>query len=171
MQKLIKEVDRLEAIWRDTYTSNKVFEFLLRRIDMFNMRDSASSNGFLLYGDAGVGKTHLARKIAESASARFEEVDGAKLTSADEVRKVWGGQRGKGAVILVVENAETIFAKPGSENAGSGTREAALAWVAEWQKQPASQSGIWVIMTAESDQAIHPNVLREFGGAKIEVSP
>jgi ATP-dependent 26S proteasome regulatory subunit len=65
-------VDRLAALWRDTYTSDKVFEFLLRRIDLFNMRDSATPPGILLYGYAGNGKTHIARKIADSLSARFE---------------------------------------------------------------------------------------------------
>ena len=62
-------------VWRYTYVSDKVFEFLLRRIDLFNVADSATPSGILLYGYPGNGKAHLAKKIAESVSARFEQVN------------------------------------------------------------------------------------------------
>jgi ATPase family associated with various cellular activities (AAA) len=74
LEALVKDVDRLQKVWQDTYVSDQVFEFLFRRIDMFNMRDSATPAGILLYGHPGNGKAHLAKKIAESLSAKFQQI-------------------------------------------------------------------------------------------------
>jgi hypothetical protein len=38
LETLLKDVDRLETLWRDTYIANDVFDFLLRRIALFNVR-------------------------------------------------------------------------------------------------------------------------------------
>ena len=47
MEELLRNVKRLEEIWRDVYTADKVFEFLMRRIDLFNLRDKAAPAGLL----------------------------------------------------------------------------------------------------------------------------
>jgi SpoVK/Ycf46/Vps4 family AAA+-type ATPase len=169
LEKLVKDVERLETVWRDTCVSDKVFEFVLRRIDLFNMRDSATPAGLLLYGYQGNGKVHLARKIAESVSARLEQVTPAMLGSANDVKALWEKNRGKEPVVLLVADAERVFPRPRSENEGAGTREATLAWLTEWAKHEPRQSLTWVVMTAESEQELHPATLAQFGGSKIEV--
>jgi SpoVK/Ycf46/Vps4 family AAA+-type ATPase len=170
LQKLVQHVDRLEVLWRDTYVSDKVFEFLLRRIDLFNVHDAAAPLGILLYGYAGNGKGHLAKKIAESVSARFEPVNAVVLSSPDAIKGLWDRYRGKENVVFFIENAQNVFPRPGSENQGSGTREGTLAWVNEWSKAEPRQSHVWVVITASSDQELHPAILSQVGGSKIEVT-
>jgi hypothetical protein len=151
LENLVQSVDRMELLWRDTNVTDKVFDFVLRRIDLFNVRDSATPPaGLLLYGYSGNGKAHVARKIAESISARLEEVHAATVNSAQDVKALWERSRGK-SVALLVENAERVFPRPGSENEGAGTREATLAWVTEWGKLPAAQSMVWVLMTVQNE--------------------
>lgn len=167
--KLLRDVEGLETLWRDTYVANDVFGFLLRRIDLFNIRDSASPPGILLYGYPGNGKTHIARKIAESVSARFEQVNPATLSSPDEVKAFWEKSLGNDPVVLFVEYGERVFPRPRSENEGAGTREATLAWLTEWGKHEPRQSRTWVIVTAQSEQDLHPDMLMQFGGSKVEI--
>jgi SpoVK/Ycf46/Vps4 family AAA+-type ATPase len=169
LEKLVQSVDRMELLWRDTIVADKVFDFVLRRIDLFNVRDSATPAGLLLCGYSGNGKAHVARKIAESVSARFEEVNAAMLNSAEKVEALWNKSRGK-PVVLFVENAERVFPRPGSENEGAGTREATLAWVTEWGKLPPAQSTVWVVMTVQNEKELHPAVLNQFGSSRIEVT-
>ena len=170
LEKLVKEVDRLESVWRDVYVSDKVLDLLLHRIDMFNMGKKATAPGILLYGYAGNGKAYLAKKIAESISARMEVIDRATLNSAKEVRDLWDRCRGKGPVVLFVDYAERVFPKFDSKNAGGGTREATLAWMGEWAKLEPQQSRIWVVMSAQSEQDLYEEVLAKFGSSKIEIT-
>jgi SpoVK/Ycf46/Vps4 family AAA+-type ATPase len=169
LEKLVKDVERQEEIWRNTYVNDKVFEFLLRRIDLFNVRDSATPAGILLYGYPGNGKAHLAKKIAESISARFEQVDPATMNSASAVKALWERNRGKGSVVLFLDYAERVFPRSDAGNQGGGTREATMAWLTEWAKAEPRLSRVWVVMTAESDHELHPDILARFGGSKIEV--
>jgi SpoVK/Ycf46/Vps4 family AAA+-type ATPase len=169
LEKLVQNIERLESVWHQTYVSDKVFEFLLRRIDLFNVADPATPSGIFLYGYPGNGKAHLARKIAESVSARFEQINPATLNSADVVKTLWEKSRGKDPVVLFVDYAEHVFPRMGSENQGSGTREATLAWITEWARMEPRQSRVWVIMTAQNDSELHPGILSQFGGSKIEV--
>ena len=97
-------------------------------------------------------------------------MNGARLTSAEEVKTLWEKSRGKNAVVLFVQNAERIFPKPGSENVGGGTREATLAWLTEWEKQEASQSRVWVVMSAESHEELHSGIVSQFSDSKIEIA-
>lgn len=169
LEQLVQSVDRMDLIWRDTAVGDAVADFVLRRIDLFNVRDSATPAGLLLYGYAGNGKTHLARKLAESVSARLEEVDAATFNSAQAVKTLWEKSRGK-PVVLLVESAERVFPRPGSENEGAGTREATLAWVTEWGKLAPAQSMVWVVMTVQNEKDLHPAVLSQFGSSRIEVT-
>ncbi len=169
-EKLVKDVDRLDSVWRNIYTSDKVFNFLLPRIDLFNMMAPATPSGLLLYGYPGNGKGHLARKIADSVSGRFEEVTASKLATPDDVKKLWAASRGKQPVVLYVDYAERIFPKPGSENQGGSSREVTLEWISQWQQLEAYQSRTWVVLSAQNDQDLHPAILSQIGGSKIEVT-
>ncbi len=169
LEKLVRDVERIETLWRDTYVHDKVFDFLFRRIDLFNVRDSATPPGILLYGYPGNGKVHLAKKIAASISAHFDQADPAKLSSADDVQALWQNKRGRDPVVLFVEYAERVLPRPRSEHEGTGTREATLAWMTEWGKHEPRESRVWVILTAQTDQDLHPAVLTQLGGSKIEI--
>ena len=68
---------------------HKVFDFLLRRIDLFNLRDRAAPSGMLLFGYPGNGKEFLGQKIAESVFGEFVKVSSAELNSVDDVKAVW----------------------------------------------------------------------------------
>ncbi len=171
LEKLVQAVDRLESAWRDVAVSDKVMDFLLKRIDFFNMRDRATPAGILLYGGAGNGKAFLAKKIAESIEARFEQIDAATL-NPEQVRNIWQGGRGNEPRVLFVDSAERVFPAPGSQNQGGATREATLAWVAEWNKFDAFANRVWVIMSAatDSDKDIDKQILAKFAGSKIEIN-
>ena len=121
LEALVEDVDRLQKVWQDTYVSDQVFEFLFRRIDMFNMRDSATPAGILLYGHPGNGKAHLAKKIAESLSAKFQQINPSKLTSADADRQD-ARQRERRAV----PPEGTIGSQGGIHRAVGPAREAAV---------------------------------------------
>jgi SpoVK/Ycf46/Vps4 family AAA+-type ATPase len=170
LEAAMKDVDRLERAWRDPYVADKVFEFLLRRVDLFNVHDPATPAGILLHGYEGNGKAHLAHKVADSVGAKFEQVPAATLTSANEIKKLWDKARGsKGPVVLFVEAAERVFPKPGSEHAGGGTREGTLAWLGEWEKVEAHQSRVWVIATTQNEADLHPGFLSRFGSSKVKI--
>ena len=170
LEELLANVKRLEEIWRPAYTAEKVFEFLIRRIDLFNLRDKAVPCGLLLHGFPGNGKEFLARKVAQSVFAQFVKPNADQLASAKDVKELWAANLGKGPVVLFIEYADHHFTKPGSENAGSGSREATLAWLEEWARNEASQTGVWVVMTAQSEQNLHPRILSMLGSSKVEVT-
>jgi SpoVK/Ycf46/Vps4 family AAA+-type ATPase len=166
---LIQDVSRIENVWRDTYTSDAVFEFLERRIDLFNMRDPATPPGILLYGYEGNGKAYLAKKVADCASARLEQVNIAAINSEKEVRALWERSRGKNPVVLYLDYAERVFAPPGGEFQSAGSPQATVAWLSEWGKMEPRDSRVWVIMTAKTLKALHPSIVDQFGSSKIEI--
>ncbi|MEQ1574962.1 MAG: AAA family ATPase, partial [Vicinamibacterales bacterium] len=166
LEALVRDVDRIEKVWQDVYVSDEVFEFLFRSIDMFNMRDAATPPGLLLYGLPGNGKKYLARKIADTLSARFEQVTPSKIASADQIKDLWTASRGTDPVVLFVPNAETVFPKTQD---GTSARDT-LEWIAEWEKHEPRESRVWVVMTGRSDEAMDPAVLDHVGrDSKIEV--
>ena len=170
LDQLLSKVKRLEEIWRSVYVSEKVFEFLIRRIDLFNLRDKAAPAGLLLYGFPGNGKEYLARAVAQSAFAQFVKPTADQLAAAKEVKEFWASVLGKGPTVVFIDYAEHLFSKPGSENAGSGSREATLAWLEEWSRNEAWQSGVWVVLSAQSEQSLHPRLLSMLGSSKIEIT-
>ena len=159
LEALVRDVDRIEKLWADTYVNDEVFEFLFRSIDMFNMRDAATPPGLLLYGLPGNGKKHLARKIAETISARFEHVTPSKIASADHIEALWTASRGTDPVVLFVPNAETVFPKMQD---GTSARDT-LEWIAEWEKHEPRESRVWVVMTAQKDDAVDAAVVDHVG--------
>jgi SpoVK/Ycf46/Vps4 family AAA+-type ATPase len=165
---LLGNIKRLADIWASVYASDKVFGFLIRRIDLFNLRDRATPAGILLHGYPGNGKEFLAQTIARSAFAQFIKPTADQLTSAKDVKALWSAV--KSPAVLFVEYADQLFPKPGSEQDGPGAREATLAWIEEWTRREPWQSGVWVVMTAQQEKNLHPRVLAVLGGSKIEVT-
>jgi len=159
LEALVRDVDRIESLWRDTYVSDEVFQFLFRSIDMFNMRDAATPPGLLLCGMSGNGRKHLATKIAETISARFEQVTPSKIASADQIAALWEASRGSDPVVLFVPNAETVFPKIADGTSAANT----LEWIAEWEKHEPRESRVWVVMTAKSDDAVDPAIIDHVG--------
>lgn len=160
LEQLVRDVDRIEELWKDTYVSDQVFEALFRSIDMFNVRDSATPPGLLLYGPSGNGKKHLARKIADTLSARFEQVNPSKLGSADDIQALWKSNLGGDPVVLFVPNADTVFQRP---TGGAPSSKETLEWITEWEKHEPHQSRVWVVMTAQSDQGVDQAILDFLG--------
>ncbi len=170
LEGLLRNIQRLGQIWEPVCVADEVFTFLLRRIDLFNLRDSATPPGILLHGYPGNGKEYLARRIADSVFAEFVRVDADEVASAQAVKQLWTEHRGGGPVVLYLDYADQLFPKAGSENAGAGTREGTLAWLEEWSRHEAARSGIWVVMSAQSEQGLHPRLLAHFGSSRVEVA-
>jgi SpoVK/Ycf46/Vps4 family AAA+-type ATPase len=164
---LLGQMATLEKVWQPVSVTDSVFEFLMKRIDLFNMRDNATPRGLLLYGYPGNGKEFLARAIAASTFAKFVKPTADQLASAQGIRDFWAAQSGRGKIVLFVDYADKIFARAG-DNEGAG-REAILAWMEEWSRNEPGKTSVWVVMSAESDQNLHPRVLQELGGSKIEI--
>jgi SpoVK/Ycf46/Vps4 family AAA+-type ATPase len=171
LEALLSQVRRLEEIWQSVYVSDKVFEFLVRRIDLFNLRDRATPAGLLLYGYPGNGKEFLARTIAQSVFAQFVKPTVEQLASAKDVKEFWTEHADPGPVVIFVEFADQVFAKTGSEHDGAAAREVTLAWLEEWTKREAWQTGVWVVLAAQHELAVHPRILARLGSSKIEVTP
>jgi SpoVK/Ycf46/Vps4 family AAA+-type ATPase len=170
LEALLGHVKRLADIWASVYVSDKVFEFLIRRIDLFNLRDRATPAGLLLHGYPGNGKEFLAHTIANSTCAQIVKPAADQLSSAKEVKAFWANNTTKTPVVLFVEFADHLFPKPGSEQDSPGAREATLAWIEEWTRREPWQSGVWVVMTAQQEKNVHPRLLALLGSSKIEVS-
>ena len=170
LEALLGNVKRLADIWAPVYVSDKVFEFLIRRIDLFNLRDRATPAGLLLHGYPGNGKEFLAHTIANSTFAQLVKPTADQLSSAKEVKAFWASATTKTPVVLFVEYADHLFPKPGSEQDSPGAREATLAWIEEWTRREPWQSGVWVVMTAQQEKNLHPRLLALLGSSKIEVT-
>ena len=170
LEGLLGNVKRLADIWASVYVSDKVFEFLIRRIDLFNLRDPATPAGLLLHGYPGNGKEFLAHTIANSTFAQLVKPTADQVSSAKEVKAFWANGTTKTPVVLFVEYADHLFPKPGSEQDSPGAREATLAWIEEWTRREPRQSGVWVVMTAQQEKNVHPRLLALLGSSKIEVT-
>ncbi|HEY1890898.1 MAG TPA: AAA family ATPase [Steroidobacteraceae bacterium] len=170
LEALLGSVKRLSDLWAPVYVSDKVFEFLIRRIDLFNMRDRATPAGILLHGYPGNGKEFLARTVASSVFAPVIKATADQLASSKDVKEFWTTNAAKGPVVLFVEYADHLFPKPGSEHDNPGSREATLAFIEEWTRREPWQCGVWVMMTAQQEKDIHPRLLALLGGSKIEVT-
>jgi len=170
IESLLENVSHLENIWLDVAVADRVFDFLLRRIDLFNLRDLATPPGILLTGYPGNGKRYLARKIAQSVFAKFVSISASDLATPDAVREIWSEHRGGTSTVFFVDHAEQLLPKPGSEHADGGTREATLAWLEAWSQADAATSRIWVIMTARSEDEVHPRILERFSSSRVEIS-
>jgi SpoVK/Ycf46/Vps4 family AAA+-type ATPase len=168
LEAMLANIKRLGDIWASVYTADKVFEFLIRRIDLFNLRDRATPAGILLHGYPGNGKEFLAQTIARSAFAQFIKPTADQLSSAKDVKALWSAV--KAPAVLFVEYADHTFPKPGSEQDSPGAREATLAWIEEWTRREPWQSGMWVVMTAQQEKNVHPRLLALLGSSKIEVT-
>ena len=168
LEAMLANIKRLGDLWASVYTSDKVFEFLIRRIDLFNLRDRATPAGILLHGYPGNGKEFLAQTIARSAFAQFIKPTADQLASAKDVKAFWSAV--KPPAVLFVEYADHLFPKPGTEQDSPGAREATLAWIEEWARREPWQSGVWVVMTAQQEKNVHPRLLAMLGGSKIEVT-
>ena len=171
LEALLTNLKRFEDLWKPVYTAEKVFEFLVRRIDLFNMRDKATPAGLLLHGYPGNGKEHLARTVAKSVSAQFVKPASSRLGTAKDVKELWTEVARGGPTVLFIEYVDQVFAKPGSEHDSPGAREATLAFLEEWAHHEPWRSRVWVVMSAQSEQNVHPRVLALLGSSKIEVAP
>lgn len=169
IEALLDNVSHLEGIWQDVAVADRVFDFLLRRIDLFNLRDIATPPGILLSGYPGNGKHYLARKIAQSVFARFVNVSATDLATPEAVENLWSEHRGQESTVFFLDHAEQLLPRPGSEHADGSTREATLAWLEAWSSTDAATSRIWVIMTARSEDEIHPRILERFSSSRIEI--
>jgi SpoVK/Ycf46/Vps4 family AAA+-type ATPase len=159
LEALIRDVDRIEKIWEDTYVSDEVFESLCRSIDMFNMRDAATPPGILLYGLRGNGKKHLAQKINDTISGTLHKVTPGRLRNTEEIAERWASSRGTEPVVLFVPDAETVFPKVEDGTSASNT----LEFLAEWEKHEPRASRVWVIMTARNIDGIDPVIVDHLG--------
>ncbi|HEV7613914.1 MAG TPA: ATP-binding protein, partial [Steroidobacteraceae bacterium] len=168
-ENLLAKVAQIEKIWKPVYVADDVFEFLMRRIDLFNMRENATPSGLLLSGYAGNGKEFLARKIAESVFAQFVKPTADQLSNAQSIKDLWAAQAVVAPVVLFIDYADKIFARAGDQE-GAG-RDATLAWFEEWSRHEPSKTAMWVIMSAENEQNLHPRILAQFGGSKVEIKP
>lgn len=166
---LLEKARRLEEIWRPVHVSDQVFDFLIRRIDLFNLRDRATPSGLLLYGYPGIGKEFLARKIAESVFAQFIKPAAAQLSSPESIQELWSSQVGRGPVVLFIDHADQHFAQAGAPQGSSGSNEATAALLEEWSRHGPVTSGIWVVLSAQSVRNLHPRVLAHLGSSKIEI--
>ena len=101
--------------------------------------------------------------------AQFVKPNADQLATPEDIKELWAANLGKGRVLLLLEYADHLFPKPGSQNAGAGAREATL--LKEWARNEPSQTGVWVVMSAQSDQALHPRVLTMLGSSKAEIMP
>ena len=135
---------------------------------MFNM-GKAAPPGILLYGYAGNGKAYLAKKIAESISARLEAIDPASLNSAKAVRDLWNRSAGKDPVVLFVDYAERVFPKLDPKSGGP-TRDATPTWMSEWAEPRTSAEP----RLGGHDRAERAGPVRrgpaKFGTSKIEIT-
>jgi len=170
LEALLSKVRRLEEIWRAVSVSDKVFDFLIRRIDLFNLRDKATPPGLLLYGYPGMGKEFLARKIAESVFAQFLKPAAEQLSSPQAIRELWSAHLGRQPVVMYIDHADHLFASPGSPHESSGGKEATLALLDEWSKHEPATSSLWIVLSAQSDRNLHPRLLSRLGSSKIEIS-
>jgi SpoVK/Ycf46/Vps4 family AAA+-type ATPase len=119
-----------------------------------------------LYGAPGNGKKHLARKIAETLSARFEQVNPSKLASAEQIEALWTSSRGTDAVVLFVPNAEAVFPRQSDGTSPANT----LEWIAEWEKHEPRDSRVWVIMTTQSADKVDEAIVNHIGqDSRIEI--
>ncbi|MDL0429809.1 AAA family ATPase [Marinobacter sp. TBZ242] len=169
IENLIRNVETLEQIWRNISVSDDVFDFLLKRIDLFNLGDKAVPAGILLYGYPGNGKRFLAEMIARSVGASFVEITASDMRNADEVKGIWEKYRNALNTVLFIDNAEQIFAKPGSEHADGASKEITLAWTDEWARLNPAQQRVWIVLSAQNEQDLHSSILSRLGSSKIEI--
>jgi SpoVK/Ycf46/Vps4 family AAA+-type ATPase len=166
---LLGNVAKLETIWRPVALADDVFDFLIPRIDLFNMRQNATPPGILLRGYPGNGKEYLTRKIAESVFAQFVKPSTEQLASAQRIKELWAAQAAHAPVVLFVEYADKVFARSGEQETAG--REATLAWLEEWSRHEASKTGIWVVMSVQDDKQLHPRIFDHFATSRIEIKP
>jgi len=169
IEALIANVETLENIWRSISVSDEVFDFLLKRIDLFNLGDKAVPAGVLLYGYPGNGKRFLAQMIAKSIGAGFVEITASDIRNADDVKEIWAKYRSTPNTLLFVDHAAQVFPKPGSEHADGASKEIAMAWADEWSKLSPAQQRVWVVLSAQNEKDIHPSILSCLGSSKIEI--
>jgi SpoVK/Ycf46/Vps4 family AAA+-type ATPase len=169
LEGLIANVSKIETIWRSVAVTDSVFDFLIRRIDLFSLRENATPNGLLLCGYPDNGKEFLARKVAESTFAQFIKPTAEQLASPQNIRDLWASLMPRRPVVVFIDYADQVFARIGDQN--SAGRDATLAWLEEWSRHKPSETGIWVVMSAESEDKLHPRVLAQMGGSKIEIKP
>lgn len=108
IEALLANVAQLEKIWRPVAVADNVFDFLIRRIDLFNLRENATPNGLLLCGYTGYGKEFLARKIAESVFAQFVKPTADQLAAPQSIKDLWAAQIGRAPLVLFVDYADQV---------------------------------------------------------------
>lgn len=169
IQGLLENIQTLESIWRTVSIEDAVFDFLLKRIDLFNLADKAVPAGILLYGYPGNGKQHLARLVARSVGAEFVQLSASDLRDAGSVGAVWDKYSSQPGTVLFVDQADHLFPKLGSEQAGGESKEVAMAWCEAWDRIDTARQRVWVVLSATNERALNPLVLSRLGSSRIEI--
>ena len=151
---LDKQMDELQDIVR-----------FLREPQKYEEIGATLPKGILLFGEPGVGKTHIARAIAGEANVPFFEISASELNakylgeSEERIRMIFNTAEEKAPSIIYIDEIDSIAVKRYSDNAnkyGASILNQLLACMDGFSKD----SGVLVIAATNHVDTLDDAILR-----------
>jgi SpoVK/Ycf46/Vps4 family AAA+-type ATPase len=154
--------------WSHVHIPDRQKIDLLRRAELFERGDPAAPRGLLLSGPSGIGKTLVARTLADTLSCDFQMLSLADLkeqnlgASGKRVQRVWNRARDRRPAILFLDECEGVLGRRGAAETDAIATDIVQAFLPEWDGIRGG-SGVWVIGATNRRDMLDDAILSRFG--------
>ena len=144
----------------------EMVQYPVEHPDMFEKYGMSPSRGVLFYGAPGVGKTLMAKAIANECQANFISVKGPELLtmwvgeSESNVREIFAKARAAAPCVLFFDELDSVAVKRGSNSGDPGVADRVVNQLLTEMDGIGAKKNIFVIGATNRPDILDPAIMR-----------